>query len=145
MNLRQIRLAKALTVLGAVPFLAAVAARLYGLDALHIRYFSLSYGAVIASFLSGMHWGLYLTNAQATRTNLLVTSNLFALLAWASLIVFSVEMQYLIQVFCFSGLLLIDRKLTNDGILERWFYELRIQISLVVVLCQLTLLGLSLI
>lgn len=142
MNRRQIQLAKTLTMFGALPFIGAVVARVYGLDALHVRYFSLTYGAVIVSFLSGMHWGLFLSQAHLTRTNLLLSSNIIALLAWGSLLLFSATLQYVVQIACFISLLLIDRKLTNEGVLERWFFDLRNKISLLVVICLIVLIAL---
>lgn len=139
MNKHQIQLAKILTILGALPFIGAVAAQAMGADDVHVRYFSLTYGAIIVSFLSGMHWGLFLSQARLTRTNLLVTSNIIALLAWGSLLLFSASLQYVLQMLCFITLLLIDRKLTNEGILERWFFELRNRISLLVVMCLIAM------
>ncbi len=135
MNKQQIKLAGVLTLLGALPFVATVVAQFSGVSAFHTSYFSLTYGAVILSFLGGMHWGIFLSQAHATRINLLVTSNLFTLLAWGSLLMLVPITQYLIQITCFLALLLIDRKLAADGMIERWFYNLRKQVTLVVVVC----------
>ncbi|MDP8568883.1 DUF3429 domain-containing protein [Methylophilus aquaticus] len=139
MNKQQIKLASILTIVGALPFVAAVAAQLAGVSAYHTSYFSLTYGAVILSFLGGMHWGVFLSQAHVARINLLVSSNLFALLAWLSLLMLVPLTQYLIQITCFLALLLIDRKLAADGMIERWFYNLRKQVTLVVVVCLATL------
>lgn len=143
MNKQQVKLASILTTLGALPFVGAVAAQLAGISAYHTSYFSLTYGAVILSFLGGMHWGVFLSQAHVTRINLLVSSNLFALLAWLSLLMLVPLTQYLIQITCFVALLLIDRKLAADGMIERWFYNLRKQVTLVVVLCLATLAALT--
>lgn len=139
MNRTHIKLAKTLTILGVLPFVAAVVAKCFGIDVVNVRYLSLTYGAVIASFISGMHWGLFLSHANITRTNLLVTSNVVALLAWSSLLLFSATLQYLLQILCFVGLLLIDRKLTNEGVVERWFFAMRNKVSLLVVICLIAL------
>lgn len=143
MNKPQIKLATTLTCLGAIPFIAAVCAQVLGYDALQLRFFSLSYGAVIISFLSGMHWGIYLMQAQATRINLLITSNVFALLAWASLLLVIPSLQYGLQIVCFVVLFFIDRALTANGMLERWFYQLRQRITTVVIVCLVAMIALQ--
>lgn len=135
--------AKGLALLGATPFIAAVVAQMAGMANYHTGYLSLTYGAIIISFLSGIHWGLYLTHAKARRINLLISSNVIALLAWLSLLLLIPVTQYLIQITCFISLLLIDRQLLVDGAIERWFYQLRQQISLLVIGCLLLLVWLQ--
>lgn len=135
MRLSHIQLAKTLTFMGALPFVGAVIAQLQGMAHYHSGYFALTYGAVIISFLGGIHWGLFLSNAQHTRLNLLVTSNLLALIAWATLFFVVPVTQYLVQIAAFIALWWIDRKLVAEGIIERWFYRLRSQVTAVVLLC----------
>ncbi len=139
----QIIWAKALTLLGAIPFVAAVLAQIAGMAHYHTAYLSLTYGAIIISFLSGIHWGLYITHAKAKRINLLVSSNILALLAWLSLLLLVPVTQYLIQITCFMSLLVIDRQLAADGAIEAWFYQLRLQISSLVIICLLLLVWLQ--
>lgn len=139
----QIIWAKGLTLLGAIPFVAAVLAQIAGMAHYHTAYLSLTYGAIIISFLSGIHWGLYITHAKAKRINLLVSSNILALLAWLSLLLLVPVTQYLIQITCFISLLLIDRQLAADGAIEAWFYQLRLQISSLVIICLLVLVWLQ--
>ena len=139
MNQKQIKLAKWLTIFGAIPFIACVVLAVATSDKVHAGYFSLTYGAVIASFLSGMHWGLYLTQADKTRINLLITSNMIALLSWLSLLLIHPLAQYCIQIACFMSLLIIDRVLMADGIISQWFYRLRVNISIVVVISLIVL------
>lgn len=139
----QIIWAKGLTLLGAIPFVAAVLAQIAGMAHYHTAYLSLTYGAIIISFLSGIHWGLYITHAKAKRINLLVSSNILALLAWLSLLLLVPVTQYLIQITCFISLLLIDRQLAADGAIEAWFYQLRLQISSLVIICLLLLVWLQ--
>jgi len=139
----QIIWAKGLTLLGAIPFVAAVLAQIAGMAHYHTAYLSLTYGAIIISFLSGIHWGLYITHAKAKRINLLLSSNILALLAWLSLLLLVPVTQYLIQITCFISLLLIDRQLAADGAIEAWFYQLRLQISSLVIICLLLLVWLQ--
>ncbi len=132
MKLKHIQLAKALTFLGAIPFIAPVIGHVFGLRDLHLAQFALNYGAVIAAFLCGIHWGLFLAKSDQTRLNLLITSNAFTLLAWASLLTLIPRYQYLIQIACFALLLMIDIELGKEGVIPRWFIELRKTVTSIV-------------
>jgi hypothetical protein len=48
---------------------------------------ALCYGAVSASFLSGIHWTLYPLLGERCRRNLLLYSNAIALTAWLALLI----------------------------------------------------------
>jgi len=137
MQTKHITLAKILTSLGVIPFVAPVIAHLLGCHDVHLRLFALSYGALIATFLSGMHWGLFLTQSQKTRFNLLITSNVLTLLAWGSLLTLIPHLQYFIQIACFISLLIIDRELAKEGVIEMWFFKLRKIITSIVLLSLL--------
>lgn len=135
MRLAHTQLAKNLTFMGALPFVGAVGAQLQGMEHYHSGYLALTYGAVIISFLCGIHWGLFLTHANDIRLNLLVTSNLLAVIAWATLFFVIPVTQYLVQIAAFIALWLIDCRLVAEGVIERWFYHLRKQVTILVVLC----------
>lgn len=137
MSHKHINLAKALTLLGAVPFVAPTVAHLLGYEDIHLRLFALSYGAIIAAFLCGIHWGLFLSYAQQTRFNLLITSNVLTLLAWASLLTLIPHLQYFIQIACFISLLIIDRELAKESVIPMWFFNLRKIITSIVLLSLL--------
>lgn len=134
MQADQITLAKLLTLFGGVPFVAAILARLLGLHYFDIDAALLSYSAVIISFLCGMHWGLCLSATGDFKINLLLSSNIMALLAWASLLVEIIVLQYIIQIICFASLFIIDYWLHKGNIIPTWFYQLRKVITLVVIL-----------
>lgn len=136
MNAQHITQAKLLTRLGALPFVASVGIELLGWHDLHIAYFVIAYGAVIVSFLAGIHWGLFLLRNGQLHLNLLLSSNVLALFAWASLLIPPVEIQLLVQMLCFVVLLWIDKQLSTDMAIEPWFYALRKQITAVVLLCE---------
>lgn len=135
-----IRWAIALTYLGAVPFILAVAAPLFGMASYHTAYLVLTYGAVIISFLAGIHWGLFLSHADTARINLLLSSNVIALLAWGSLLLLIPATQFLIQMLCLVAVLLIDRQLHQAQVIADWFLRLRTQVTALVMLCQTLLL-----
>lgn len=134
MKMKHIQLAKTLTFLGMIPFIAPVIGHLFGVRDMHLAQFALNYGAVIAAFLCGIHWGLFLAKSDQTRLNLLITSNAFTLLAWASLLTLIPRYQYLIQIACFASLLMIDIELGKEGVIPRWFVHLRKVVSSIVLI-----------
>ena len=135
MQTTHIKLAQALTFSGALPFVAAILAPLVGIDFMHSGYFALTYGAIIIAFLSGIHWGLFMAHAHDTRLNLLISSNLFALLAWGSLLLMQPRLAVFVQIVCFLGLWLIDRRLVAEAVIRPWFFRLRTQITAIVLFC----------
>ncbi|MDD9891277.1 MAG: DUF3429 domain-containing protein [Gammaproteobacteria bacterium] len=80
--------------LGLIPFLGAAALALSGqlLLGLEPELMFVGYSAVILAFLCGSLWGkgLGIVDSPASRT-LLVVSNLFAVLAWVSLTIESID------------------------------------------------------
>lgn len=134
--MRKQTLAKLLSYCGILPFLAAalvpiIQAGFLGLDYTHII---LTYGAVIASFIAGIHWGLYLF--KDSPVNLFVHSNIIALLAWFA-VAASFSGSVAILIFCFIYLLVIDKKLLNANIIESWYMHMRIIVSTSVILTLL--------
>ena len=127
-------LANTLTYAGALPFLAC-ALLSFSYDQLPLLGAStslviLTYGAVIASFIAGIHWGLYLFKNPPL--NLFIYSNIITLAAWANLY-FVPTLGAIILIICFAILLVIDRQLAENNIIEDWFYSLRIRISTIVI------------
>lgn len=85
--------ARLLSFAGLIPFVFFMIYERLGLgfaDAfmpLQARLIFLFYGVVIVSFLSGMHWGIYLNlfhkDKRNLKLNLFIVSNIFALLCLA--------------------------------------------------------------
>ena len=135
MNKRNIILAKFLTYSGTLPIIGCAAAMLIPLESIDASFFVRSYSAVIISFLCGIHWAIYLFFSEKCPHNLLITSNAVALVAWLSLIRIHPGLSLLLQAFCFIYLLALDIKLRAAGILPEWFYRLRRNATVIVVLC----------
>lgn len=88
---------------------------------------ALTYGAVIASFVCGMHWGLAMQPRPAMPINLLLTSNAGALAAWSMLLIslWSTDLALLGLVVVLGMLLLIDRELLAASAIEPWLWSVR--------------------
>lgn len=131
MNKNKRCIAISLTFAGALPFYLIPSMYLF-LSDMHETNLNLAlriYAAVIISFLAGIHWGLFLLRDASI--NLFLHSNFVTLLAWLAA---SCESIYssLVFAFCFIYLLVIDRKLFEEEVLESWFMRLRLVITLVV-------------
>ena len=143
MKQNEIMLAKILTYSGTLPLIAcaiSVFSPVTGFDSILIAR---TYSAIIVSFLCGIHWAVYLFFADKCPRNLLITSNVIALLAWSSLLLANQTIAALLQTLCFLYLLTLDLKLRGAGILTEWFYHLRQNATIIVVLCLAVLIGFS--
>lgn len=127
------RVAQLLTYAGVLPLLAATIASLIQLEFSGLDYHRiiLSYGAVIASFIAGIHWGLYLLKDASM--NLFVHSNVAVLLAWLAAVT-GLWISVFILIFCFVYLLGIDKRLYSEGLIEGWYLRMRTVVSCIVIL-----------
>lgn len=127
-------LAAALTLAGTLPFVAGAVQAWTGLvpgvDGVALAR---GYGAVIAAFVAGIHWGAYLFNGARCGVNLLAWSNVVALSAWVALLVPSARVGLVILVACFAALLWLDMRLHRNGVTPAWFNRLRIRATAIVV------------
>ena len=122
----QINLARILAYAGILPpWLALILHVFTGLP--WAGFAALTYGAVIASFVCGMHWGMAMQPSHRMPVNLLVTSNFGALAAWAMLLasMWSTDLAFLGLAIVLGGLLLIDRKLLAASAIEPWLWSVR--------------------
>ncbi len=143
MKKSDINLARILTYSGTLPLVACVVmifAPIAGVDG---NLVAKTYGAIILSFICGIHWAAFLFFAEKCPHQLLITSNVLALLAWCSLLGAHQKIAFALQALCFLILFALDFRLHNAGILPEWFYHLRRNATVIVVLCLATLAALS--
>ena len=136
MNMQKQQCAKYLTYAGIIPFVFLAKLSIFELNLFNIAAYPLLlvYSAVIAAFIGGIHWGLYLF--KEAPLNLFVHSNIITLVAWlaaAGLLPFNV----LLLAGCFIYLYLIDMNLVKQGVTEAWFHQLRTHASVAVVISLL--------
>lgn len=134
MKLSSIKLAKILTYCGTLPLVACVFLQFVPVSGFDSNLIAKAYAAIIISFLCGIHWAVYLFFAEKCPRNLLITSNAVALLAWSSLLITQNEIALLMQILCFLFLFTLDFKLQKAGILPEWFYQLRRNATVIVVM-----------
>ena len=132
MQTRNIKLAQGLTYAGTLPLIGLAAAAHLVQNPEAVLLMATAYAAIIAAFISGIHWAIYMFHDEKCPRNLLLTSNMVALLAWASLLLPGPAI--LVQTLCFLYLLVLDFKLRDAWILPQWFFALRRNATVVVVL-----------
>lgn len=123
--------------LGAVPFIALAGALpfLDGAARPFAAHALLAYGAVILSFLGGIHWGLALSsggNADAGLAARLTLSVAPSLAGWVALLVAGTA-GLLILAVAIAAMLLVDLRATRRGEAPAWYPKLRIPLSCVVI------------
>jgi hypothetical protein len=119
-----------LTLLGALPFvLVSVAVSQHMFTDVHfIIQMLLSYAAIIVAFLSGVHWGVALTqyNTNPGLSRMLIAGGVWpALVAWGILFYRDMHIQLLFFTILYSIMWAIDSILYNKNLLPQWFFELR--------------------
>jgi hypothetical protein len=136
MNMQKQRSATYLTYAGIIPFVFLAKLTIFDVNFFNIAAYPLLlvYAAVIAAFIGGIHWGLYLF--KEAPLNLFVHSNIITLAAWlaaAGMLPFNL----LVLAGCFIYLYLIDMKLNQQGVTEAWFHQLRTHASAAVIISLL--------
>lgn len=127
------RLIHLLTYSGGIPFIIYAISSIFDYPKNYEQIISNSidiYSLLIISFISGSHWGLSLNNDK--KVNVLILSNVIVLGIWFAYIF----QFYFKSVFltAFTILLWIDYSYLLIEKMNRWYFELRRDISLIVLL-----------
>jgi hypothetical protein len=127
------RLIHLLTYSGGIPFIIYAISSIFDYPKNYEQIISNSidiYSLLIISFISGSHWGLSLNNDK--KVNVLILSNVIVLGIWFAYIF----QFYFKSVFltAFTILLWIDYSYLLIEKMNRWYLELRRNISLIVLL-----------
>ena len=124
--------------LGAIPFVGLSAAVLFLSGPVRVAAVQalLAYGAVILSFLGGVHWGLAMAGTDgADRDRLwlrLIVSVTPSLAAWAALLVGGRAGLFVLAASV-AAMLWVDLRATRLAQAPRWYPALRIPLTVVVV------------
>ena len=134
MNKSLLKYSSILTYLGILPFwISAIAFHLKIAEKDSLFLFS-TYGSVIVSFISGIHWGINIEKSYSKKIWLIFTSNIVALIAWGAIIIPKPIISLSMLIFCFIILLWIDFKIYKIGWIELWFIRLRTSATFLVIL-----------
>ena len=139
--MKEFNISATLAYLGTIPFVAGAFLILRGYQ--HIPFIDdmaflvKSYGLVIVVFMSGVHWGNYLSDKKCHSINLLLTSNLITLVSWFAFLLAPDAPVLLIYCLGFVILLAIDAKLLSLQVISKDYFRLRLLITCIVVVSLL--------
>lgn len=125
---------------GVLPFAGLALAVAFGFPLPFVQPESLliGYGAVILSFMGGVHWGLAMQSATPDGTVAAAWHYAFsvipALIAWAA-VALAPSLALIVLAAAFLVLLGFDVAWTSGRAAPRWYGQLRIQLTTAVVLC----------
>ena len=134
---KTVLIARVLGYGGALPFLCGAIAASQQLVVLGLSpdHLLLNYGAVILSFLGGLHWGRVIARPNAngrSDSTWLIWSVSPSLLGWVALML-PVKVGAVVLSLCFLAALQIDQKLLRERIWPGWMRPLRLHLSLIAV------------
>ena len=120
---------KALTLAGALPFVACALLPLLGINSIsplgRLDMVAAGYGFGILSFVAGTHWAFQLLRPSDTPFNLFIASNVLFLLVWAGWVIAPLNWALIIQSLAFIFLLHVDRRLAARGITSADYVRIR--------------------
>ena len=131
-----------LGVSGLVPFVVAAGLSFFGapFNPATAVYALIAYGAVILSFLGGVHWGVALTRGQTNgpdgQAAWYLISVAPSLVAWLALLIAPVP-GLLILAVSFLVMTLIDVHAARVEQVPIWYRRLRVRLSAIVIVCVL--------
>ena len=119
--------------LGIIPFVGLSLATLFASDVLkgQLSFALFAYGALILSFLGGIHWGLAIgavPQSDKTLWRRISLSILPSLVAWAALLA-PFSMGFLVLAAAFVAMLLVDIRASRMHEAPAWFPKLRWPLS----------------
>ncbi len=133
--------AKWLGALGAMPFvfLSGLGLVLQGPQQAQASFALAAYGAVILSFLGGIHWGLAISENGAERRRIssnrrLALSVVPSLVAWCALLLPDLATLPVLAA-SFAVMLAIDWRAARRGEAPPWYPKLRWPLTTAVVIC----------
>ena len=132
-TMTQINIIKLLTFLGIVPFFLSPFAVVFSETLpLHVaQKWTISYGAIIISFISGSHWSLVQSSRGEPKPVILFESNFIALVAWLTLFLGTIY-SICVLLLCFAYLLSIEKRFCRDNNVPSWYFKLRVQVTTLV-------------
>jgi Protein of unknown function (DUF3429) len=131
-------LARALTLAGAIPFVALAIAVWTAPAAYHAQVGNvlIAYAAIILSFLGGIQWGGAVALAESaprSAQTMWLLSVIPSLLAWAMLFVPGSGVRVIVAICLFAFVWVIDALLHLQKLIPNWFFRLRTLITGIVI------------
>ncbi len=130
-----------LTYAGMIPFLICAVLFIFKIQMIPILGLVQKiigvYGLVIASFMTGVHWGQHLERSDKWSIYLPVTSNIISVLLWLLYLILPFKCLLIAIAISFIVLLYIDKKLFQDRLITRKYFYTRCIATMIVILALL--------
>ena len=122
--------------LGVLPFVALTATNSLAIGEVHFWAAQIltHYGAIILTFMGGVHWGIALTTQDRNRVYLYTVGIMPSLISVVAILL-PAKYALLVLVAGFIALLLYDLCLVRKEVLPAWYGGLRLNLTLTVALC----------
>lgn len=136
------RISLFLTYAGSLPFILLTVCLVAGMRVVPLlgdvsEVLSL-YALVIASFMTGAHWGQQLSLESKLGITLAILSNVNAVFLWLSFLVFPLNILLYLMSVSFVFLLLLDERLFRHDVISRQYFFVRCVVTCVVVSTLIT-------
>jgi len=128
---------KILTYLGALPFIIMTILKMMNINYflnMSVNSLIITYSTIIISFICGMHF--HYAIASNKNIKFLFISNIITLIAWSSLFM-PIKISFTILIVCYIFNLIIDFLAYKKLLIQKWFFKMRQNISIIVILCLL--------
>jgi hypothetical protein len=122
---------------GVAPFLMLAAVLLYGAPEMAgwAMQILVAYGAIILTFMGGVHWGIAF--GQPQRNALFYSTGIAPSLVAVTALLVPADIALWLLSGGLVGLLAYDMRLVRRGFAPRWYGRLRLQLTAAVVACLL--------
>lgn len=126
-----------LTYAGSIPFLFCAVCLFFNISEIPIlgsvEKTLAAYGLMIASFMSGSHWGQHLNLHNKWGFYLPILSNFNVIILWFAFLIASFETLFFLYALSFLILLMIDRKLFKENLINFNYWRARVSVTLIVI------------
>lgn len=127
-----------LTCAGALPFIFCSLCFVMNIDFIpvlgEVKNIFLVYSLIIASFLSGSHWGQHLSIDNKWHVYLPFISNAAAVSLWIAYLTLAFHLLIIFLITLYLLLLFIDQKLWRDKLIDTCYFKVRCSVTLIVVI-----------
>jgi hypothetical protein len=137
----KLNLSNVLIFFGSFPFILFSILSVFSFDSLlgyNLDYLVSLYALVIACFVCGSYWGIFLNN-QKIKINLFILSNILTLILYFGFLIMANSQFILLAIFVFIFLLLIDFYIFKTNVTDLNYIRTRFFVTTLVVMALIIL------
>jgi hypothetical protein len=124
------------TYAGALPFILCALGFIFEVNTVPVlgdtKQVLSVYALVISSFIAGSHWGQHLSLNNKWSLYLPLFSNIMAIILWVAFLILSFKHLLLAFILSFFVLLMIDKKLLQEALVDPEYFRTRVFVTTIV-------------